>query len=99
MEENPLTLKDLSNFTQEVLLPAMDERFVGKKEFNSFKEETSRNFDHIFQKLDTILEEMEIRNHQEKKQKELWAITIKALKNHKIFDSKDLERITRLEYF
>ncbi len=38
-EEKPLTLTDLSKFTQEVLLPAMDERFAKKTDLNEFKNE------------------------------------------------------------
>jgi len=45
------TLDTLTEFTHDVLLPAMDERFVGEKEFSDFQDETRTNFDHILKKI------------------------------------------------
>ena len=109
MEENkeqkqkPLTeekfLELLTNHTQEVLLPAMDERFVTKNELQGFKDKTLKGQDKILKKLDTLLTEKDVREYQEKKEKKMWAIIIKALKEHKILSSKELEDIARLEIF
>jgi len=46
-----------------------------------------------------ILDEKEIKEHQERKQKELWAIVLKALKNHNILGEQELSRILKLDFF
>ena len=112
MEENqnknqkPLTLDALATYNQEVLLPAMDERFVTKKEFKDFKNEfkdfkneTLTGQDEILKKLDIILDEKTIKEYQEQKQKKLWAIIIKSLKKHNILTPKELADIAQLEIF
>ncbi len=69
ISQKPLTLEGLADYTQEVLLPAMDERFVTKKGFNNFKDEmtefkdeTLTNFDKILKKLDILLTEKKVRD-------------------------------------
>ena len=70
-----------------------------KKEFGEFKEETLTNEDKILKKLDILLTEKKVREYQEEKQKKLWAIIIKALKEHRILSSQELREIARLEIF
>lgn len=107
MEENqnqkPLTekrfLEILTSYNQEVLLPAMDKRFVTKSEFSDFKDKMLTGQDEILKKLEILLQEKTIREYQEKKQKKMWAIIIKALKEHNILSSKELTDIAQLEIF
>jgi len=63
-----LTFDQLVEYDQKVLLPAIDEivnertkNFVTKDEFNGFKDKTADNFDHVFKKLDILLEGEDIR--------------------------------------
>lgn len=84
----------------------MDERFVTKKEFKdfkgefkNFKNETLTGQNKILKKLDILLTEKEVREYQEKKEKKMWVIIIKALKEHNILSPKELEDIARLEIF
>ena len=111
--QKPLTLDMLADYSQQVLLPAMDERFVAKQDFNQFKQDFNQlkddfnefkdenltGQDTILKKLELLLDEKEVREYQEKKEKELWAIVIKALKEHGVLSSKELENIARLEIF
>ena len=104
--QKPLTLKELIDYNQEVLFPFLEERFVTKKEFNNFKkeftdfkDETLSTDDKILKKLDILLTEKTVREYQEKKEKKLWAIIIKALKEHRILSSQELREIARLEIF
>ena len=125
--QKPLTLDVLAAYNQEVLLPAMEECFVTKKEFKSleteisglkidtksinkkvgnlatefksFKNETLTNQDAMLKKLDILLTEKTVREYQEKKEKKLLAIIIKALKEHQILSAKELKAIGQLEIF
>ena len=104
--QKPLTLKELIDYNQEVLFPFLEEKFVTKKEFNNFKkeftdfkDETLSTDDKILKKLDILLTEKTVREYQEKKEKKLWAIIIKALKEHRILSSQELREIARLEIF
>ena len=104
--QKPLTLKELIDYNQEVLFLFLEERFVTKKEFNNFKkeftdfkDETLSTDDKILKKLDILLTEKTVREYQEKKEKKLWAIIIKALKEHRILSSQELREIARLEIF
>lgn len=115
MEEKALTLEQLVKYTEEVLLPAnynqmvkyneeilipqLKDIFVSKKEFNEFKNESLTNQDKMLKKLDNLIQENEVRNHQEKKQKEFFAIMIKAMKNHNILSPEDLQKISQLNIF
>lgn len=113
-EQKPLTLDELVEYNQEVLLPAFDDRMnkllnfrladlkkdlVIKNEFNKFKDKIYTDIDKLFQKLDILLTEKEVREYQERKQKQLLAIMIRALKEHQILSSEELEQIARLEIF
>jgi len=53
----------------------------------------------MLKKLDMLIQENKIRNYQEKKQKEFFAIIIKALKDKGILTEDQLERIVKLEIF
>ena len=97
--QKPLTLDELATYNQEVLFPAFEERFVIKKEFSSFKNKVFTNQDKMLKKLDLLLTEKKVREYQEEKEKKLWAIIIKALKEHRILSSRELEEIARLEIF
>jgi len=98
-KEKPLTLNQLAEYNRTVLFPAMEERFLTKKEFETFKNETLTNMDDIIKKLDILIAEKEVREYQEIKHKKLWAIMIKALREHQILSSKELEEINSLEIF
>ncbi len=65
----PLTLEMLADYNQQVLLPAMDERFVVKQEFNQFRDKNLTAQDEILKKLDLLLDEKGVRQYQEKKEK------------------------------
>jgi len=107
--QKPLTLDELIEYNQKVLLPFLEEHFaskeflienfVTKKEFEEFKNETLTNFDAIQKKLDVLLTEKTIREYRERKEKKLWQIIIKALKEHRILSQKELEEIAKLEIF
>ena len=43
--------------------------------------------------------EKTVREYQEKKEKELWAIILKALREHQILSPHDLDQIAHLEIF
>ena len=112
--QKPLTLDELAKYNQEVLLPAFDNRInkildvkiddlketlVSKNEFNRFKDEVLTNMDAMLKKLDILIEDKEVRKYQEEKKKKLFAIMIKAMKEHSILSQKELEEIARLEIF
>ena len=104
--QKPLTLKELIEYNQEVLFPFLEEKFVTKKEFTNFKKEfadfkneTLTTDDKILKKLDILLTEKTVREYREEKEKKLWTIIIKALKEHRILSPRELEEITRLEIF
>ena len=115
-EENKkaLTLDELAEYNQEVLLPAFDNRInklldvkidnlketsISKNEFDRFKDKALTNMDAMLKKLDILIEDKEIRKYQEEKEKKLFAIMIKAMKEHSILSQKELEEIARLEIF
>jgi hypothetical protein len=52
MEEKPLTYSQLVQYTEKSLIPQLEERFVSKREFNDFKNESLGNQDKILGKLD-----------------------------------------------
>ena len=97
--QKPLTLDVLAAYNQEVLLPAMEECFLTKKEFKDFKNESLTVQDAMLKKLDILLTEKTVREYQEKKEKKLLAIIIKALKEHQILSAKELKAIGQLEIF
>lgn len=112
-KNTPLTLDALADYNQKVLIPAFEERFANKYEFRElksdtkklnnnftkFKNESLKNQDAMLKKLDILLTEKEVREYQEKKEKRLWAIVLKALQEHRILSSKDIEAIARLDIF
>ena len=105
-KQKPLTLGGLVEYNKDVLFPYLKETFVGKKDFADFKKEMTdfknenlTGQDKILKKLDILLTEKDVRDYQDKKQKKLLAIMIKSLREHNILSSKELEEITRLEFF
>jgi len=97
MEEKPLTYTQLVEYTEKSLIPQLEERLVSNKEFKEFKNKIYDDLDGLIEKADKLIEENEIRNKQEKKQKEFFAILIKALKDKNILTGEELERIAKLE--
>lgn len=67
--QKPLTLETLAKYNQEVLFPALEECFVTKNEFNSFKNESLTNQDAMLKKLDILLTEKKVKEYQEEKEK------------------------------
>jgi hypothetical protein len=96
MEEKPLTYSQLVKYTEESLIPQLEDRLVTKKEFNEFKNKIYEDIDSLTGKVDKLIQENEIRNHQEKKQKEFFAILIKSLREKNILSEEDLEKIAKL---
>ncbi len=105
-KQKPLTLKELVDYNQKVLFPFLEETFATKKalnelrnEFNEFKNDSLTNQDAILKKLDTLLAEKTVREYQEKKEKKMWVIIIRALKEHRILSPEELKEIAQLEIF
>jgi len=67
--------------------------------FKEFKNESLTNQDKMLKKLDTLIQENEVRNYQEKKQKEFFAIMINAMKNHNILSQEEIQKISQLNIF
>jgi len=66
--QKPLTLDELADYNQKVLLPAFEQRLdilkeklVTKDEFNGFKNENLTMLDSLSKKIDILLEDKEIR--------------------------------------
>lgn len=97
--QKPLTLDDLAKYSHEILFPAMEERFATKKELKNFEDKTLTSLDSLLNKMDILLTEKEVREYQEEKQKKLFAILIKSLKDHSILSPKELKQIAQLEIF
>jgi len=70
-----------------------------RDDFQNFKNQSLTNQDKMLKKLDILLTETKMREYYERKEKKLWAIVIKALREHQILSSKELEEIARLEIF
>ena len=97
--QKPLTLEILASYNREVLFPWMKENFITKTEFEDFKNKNTTSQDGMLKKLDILLTEKNVREHQEKREKKMWAIIIKALQEHQILTSRQLEEISQLEIF
>lgn len=104
--QKPLTLDALASYNREVLFPWMEERFATKSElkelkteFKGFKNKTITSQDKILRKLDILLDEKTVREYQENKEKKFWAILVKAMQEHRILSSGDLQEISHLEIF
>lgn len=94
-----LTLESLVDYNRKTLFPFLEETLVTKKEFNEFKNDSLANQDAILKKLDTLLAEKTVREYQEKKEKKMWVIIIRALKEHRILSPEELKEIAQLEIF
>jgi len=104
-KQEPLTLDGLIKYNQDVLFPYLEETFAGKKEFNEFKNEMTgfkneslTNQDAILKKLDILLDEKEVKEFQEKKQKKILAIHNESLKRHQILSPEESAQIAKLEF-
>ncbi|MEK7541025.1 MAG: hypothetical protein AAB529_02180 [Patescibacteria group bacterium] len=97
--QKSLTLDVLIDYNRGVFIPELKEIFSSKKELSDFKNKSLTNQDAMLKKLNVLLTEKEVREYQEKKQKKLWAIIVKSLKEHNILSSKELEEIAKLEIF
>ncbi len=67
--QKPLTLDNLAKYNNEILFPAMEERFVIKGEFKNFQDKTLTSLDSLLNKMDILLTEKEVREYQEEKEK------------------------------
>jgi len=99
MGEKPLTFSQLVEYTEKSLIPQLEGVLVTKKEFNEFKNKTYKDLDSLIEKVDKLIQENEVRNYQEKKQKEFFAIIVKSLKEKNILSQKELEQIANLNIF
>jgi len=98
-KKKPLTFDKLIEYHQKILIPDLEDRLVNKKEFNEFKDKIYTDIDAMLKKLDILIEDKEIRKYQEEKEKKLFAIMIKAMKEHSILSQKELEEIAHLDIF
>lgn len=84
----------------EIKVGGLETEFKGfKGEFKDFKNKTLTSQDIMLKKLDILLTEKTVREHQEKREKKMWAIIIKALQEHRILSGRQLEEIAQLEIF
>jgi hypothetical protein len=77
LNQKPLTLENLIDYSHEVLFPAMEERFATKKGLSDFKNQSLSSSDEIIKKLDILLTEKDVKEYQEEKQRKICAINIK----------------------
>lgn len=82
----PLTFSELVDHTHKILFPAMEERFIAKKEFTGFKKEFTGfkndaigSLDKIHKKLDTLLAEKTGRRVSGRKTEEIMGDCYKIL--------------------
>jgi len=97
MEEKPLTYSQLVEYGEKSLIPQLKEVFVTKDEFNKFKNKLYKDIDSLIEKVDTLIQENKIRNYQEKRQKEFFAILIESLRKKNILSEEDLKKIANLD--
>ncbi len=62
--KKPLTLEELMNYNDKVFIPALEERFVSKKEFQDFQDKNFKILDAILKKSDILIKEKEIKQFQ-----------------------------------
>lgn len=53
----------------------------------------------IFRKIDALLDESIVRENQWQKEKKLWMVVLKALREHNILSQQDMQKIAQLEIF
>ena len=70
-----------------------------KEDVTEFKDEILTGQDEILDKLNALLQEKTTGDYQDKKQKRVLFIHNESLKRNKILSSKELEDITKLEFF
>jgi hypothetical protein len=66
-KQTPLTLEILIDYNREIFVPELKEVFAGKKEFDEFKNKSLTNQDKMLKKMDILLTEKKVKDHQEKK--------------------------------
>ena len=77
-------------------LDGIDDRLDGMDDrFNKI----DNSIDYLINQVDKLVQENEIRNYQERKQKEFFAILVKDLKDKNILSKASLEKISKLEIF
>lgn len=105
--ENFATKKDLDRFAtkqdlqylEESLKAEMKENFVGRPEFQEFKNSVLTSLDKILKNLDILMAEKEVSYFQKKKERKLWEIMIDALQKHQILSQEQIQEIKALEIF
>ncbi|MCG2690203.1 hypothetical protein L6252_02910 [Candidatus Parcubacteria bacterium] len=97
------TKDDLKKFQEnalEVFATKNDlQAFATKEELFSFQDKTLTNLDSILYKLDILMAEKDVGYFQKKKERQLWAIMISAMKERNILTAKHLKAIQELEVF
>ena len=105
--ENFATKQDLDRFAtkqdlqylEASLKAEMKETFIGRPEFQEFKNSVLISLDKILKSLDILMAEKEVSYFQKKKERKLWAIMIDALQKHQILSSEQIQEIKSLEIF
>jgi hypothetical protein len=120
--EKPLTLSELINYNQKVLLPVIENRFCVVEDRSDRVENRLSNveermsnvenrlsnvenklgdvmlsFDHVFKKLDILIESKEVRDYQHDREKRLWQIMVDSLKTNRLLTNKQQKEIDDLE--
>jgi len=96
MEEKALTLSQLIKYNEEILIPQFEDKFVLKNDFNEFKNKTLTGIDSMLKKMEELLEEKDVRIYQKEKERKFFAIMIKAMEEHNILSSEELQKISQL---
>jgi len=96
--ESFATKKDLE-FLELSLKKEMKESFVGKTDFQEFRNFVLANEEKILKDLEILITEKEVGYFQKKKERKLWAIMIEALQKHQILSNEQIQEIKSLEIF
>jgi hypothetical protein len=111
MKNKKITIDDLARMTQKGFsevdekidklatkdeLKILENKFDNfKSEMSEFKSETLTSFDKVLTKLDILIEDKDIRNHQDEQKRKFFGIMVKVVKNGKATPSQ-LEEISKL---
>ena len=98
-KENPLTLKELAKYNQEVLFPYFHKTFVKKKDFDNFKNKSLSKLDKILEGVVPLKREKVMKDLQDKNQKKALEIHNSALKKSKILTEQEVSEINNLRVF
>jgi regulator of replication initiation timing len=69
---------------------------ITKVEFNKFENKIYTDIDGLIAKVDLLISENNIRNGQEKREKEFFAILIKSLRDKNILSDEQMSKIAKL---